>query len=70
MSVDLGCGDRFVPEPERDDGGIDSGCQQSHGRGVPQDVRRDLLAFEGRLAESGRGGVLGEPPFYCVAAHR
>jgi hypothetical protein len=33
-------------------------------------MRRDLLAFQGRLCAGCCGGVPGEAPFDCVAAHR
>jgi hypothetical protein len=34
MDVDVGRVDAFVSEPQRDDGDVDPGVQQSHGSGV------------------------------------
>ena len=42
MDVDVGRVDVFVSEPQRDDGGVDPGVQQSHGGGVAQRVRGDV----------------------------
>src|SRR2546421_9891419 len=57
-----------MPHPERDDGGVDAGAQERHGRGMPQRVRGDVLAGDSR-AGSGRGpGVDGDEPGDRVTA--
>ena len=43
VQVDLGGLDAFVAELERDHGDVDTAVQQLHYRGVPQDMRREVL---------------------------
>ena len=57
-----------MAEPERDDGGVDSGVQQSHGAAVPQNVRVQLVRPDGRAAEGGGGSVLVDEALDGVAA--
>jgi hypothetical protein len=52
LQVDLRGGDRFVAEPQGDDGDVDPGVQQCHGGGVPQDVGVTFL-----LARDGQDGA-------------
>jgi hypothetical protein len=58
----------LVAEPEGDDGHFDAGVQESHGGGVAQDVRADLLAGQGRALCGCRGGVKGQAALDGVAA--
>ena len=67
MDINLGCGNAFVAEPERDDGGVDSGVQQPHGCGVAQDLRGDPFLGEGRAGQCGGRSVLGYSPFEGVS---
>jgi len=46
VDVDLGGFDGFVTEPERDDGGVDSGLEESHGAGVAEHVGSDGLSVQ------------------------
>ena len=62
MQVDLGGLDAFVAEPERDHGDVGTAVEQLHGRGVPQDMRGEVLVVQRRAAPGGGGGVFGERP--------
>ena len=57
VEVCLGGSQVFVSEPERDDGDVDSGCEELHGRCVSEDVRGDLLRFECGAVLGGGHGV-------------
>src|SRR4029079_16354862 len=58
----------LVAEPEGDHGDVDTAVEQLHGRGVPQDMRGEVLVVQ-RLAALGRGGgVFGEQPGDRVGA--
>jgi len=52
VQVDADGVDALVAEPEGDDGAVDAGREQSHGRCVPQDVRPDAFA-----GQRGAGGA-------------
>src|SRR5439155_18959227 len=70
VDVDLRALYAFVAEPQGDGGGVDSGVEQPHGRGVAKDVRRDRLGAQ-RWAEV--GGSLGVPSGeerHSIAAER
>lgn len=58
IEIDLRGLDGFMPEPERDDGGIHPGMQQVHGRCVPQAVECDVFLLERGADFAGRGQVL------------
>jgi hypothetical protein len=68
VQVDLGCACRLMPQPERDHGGVDAGVEQPHCTGVPERVRRELLAFQGRARAFRDRTVLGEQTLDGVAA--
>ncbi len=59
---------RIMAEPERDDGGVDSGLEQAHRGGVAQHVSGDSLGVQLRAMLCSGGGVLGESVFERVAA--
>jgi hypothetical protein len=60
----------LVPEPERDDGSVDTGVEEAHRGGVPQDVWGDGLVLE-RWALPGRvRGVVGKSASDRVAGER
>ena len=70
MDVDVGRVDLFVSEPQRDDRGVDAGVQQSHGSGVAQRVRGDVLLSERGTGGRGGGHVRREPLCERVSAER
>src|SRR5437879_7139530 len=59
VEVDLRGFDRFMSEPQRDDGGVDTSLQQLHCRGVPQYVRCYTPALQGWTGLARDGHVLG-----------
>jgi hypothetical protein len=63
-------GNVFVAEPQRDDGGVDPGVQQSHGGGVPQEVGCDVLVREGGARRCRSGNVNGHALSDGVEAER
>ena len=70
MDVDVGRVGVFVSEPQRDDGCVDAGVQQSHGGGVAQRVRGDVLVSERGTGGRGGGYVCREPLSERVSAER
>ena len=68
MQVDLGGGHPLVSEPERDDGGVDTGLKQLHRGGVAEGVRRDRFLVQRWADGDRRCDVLSEPAFEAVAA--
>ena len=70
FQVNLFGGDVFVAEPQRDDGGVDPGVQQSHGGGVPQGVGCDVLVHEGRARRCRSSSVNGHALSDGVEAER
>lgn len=67
MEIHLGCLHRFVPQPERDHGAIDTVLKKVHGCGVTQYMRRDGLPFERRASQFGSVGVLGDETLDRIA---
>jgi hypothetical protein len=59
-----------MAEPQGDDGQIGARLQQVHGRGVPQRVRSDVLAAQGRAVLFGGGDGPVEPVAYARACQR
>ena len=57
-----------MAEPERDDGDVDAGVQESHGRGVAQGVHGDVLAAQRRAGDAGGREVVGEAVLDGVVA--
>ena len=57
-----------MAEPQGDDGDVDAGMQQGHGRRMPQNVRCHVLGGYGWACPGGSGGVLSEEPFDGVMA--
>jgi hypothetical protein len=70
LEVDPGGGHVDVAEPERDDGGVDSGVEQSHGRGVAEHVWCDLLAGQRGAGRCRCSGVNSDPLGESVQAQR
>jgi hypothetical protein len=66
VQVDHGGVGLLVTEPKRDHGGVHAGVQQGHRAAVPQGVRGDLSAGQGRAG----GGVLGDESLDGVAGQR
>lgn len=67
VQVGVGAGCVLVTEPERDDGDIDPGSQQVHGRRVPQAVHGDVLGCQRGTGLGGERQVPGKPAFESVA---
>ena len=61
---------RKVPEPEGDDGQIGARFQKVNGGGVPQSVRRDLPAVQGRAGLLGGSDGPVEAVAHPGAGHR
>ena len=59
-----------VPEPERDDGNVDSGGEEVHGTGVPQRVHGDVLGGDAGTGARRGDEVLGEAVLEGVARQR
>ena len=70
MQVDLGGLDVFVSKPERDHRGVDAGVQQSHCRGMPQDMHGHRFLHQRSDSAAGHLHVFGEPMFESVATER
>jgi hypothetical protein len=70
MQVDLGGLDVFVSKPKRDHRGVDAGMQQSHCRGMPQDMHGHRFPHQRRTDAAGHLHVFGEPMFESVATER
>ena len=70
MQVDLGGLDVFVSKPKRDHRGVDAGVQQSHCRGMPQDMHGHRFLHQRRAHAASHLHVLGEPMFESVATER
>lgn len=70
MDIDVGRVDAFVSEPQRDDGGVDPGVQQSHGGGMAQRVRGDVLLLKRGTGGRGGGYVCREPLGERVSTER
>ncbi len=51
-----------MTEPERDDRAVDAGFEELHGSGVAKDVRRYVLAGEGRARPRRLQRVLRHEP--------
>ena len=65
------CGlDALMPEPERDDCGVDAGVQESHRGGVAQPVHGDAFVAERWAGVGGDGDVSGQPALEPVAGQR
>jgi len=58
VEVDLRRLDALMAEPKRNDGSINAGLEQVHGRGMAQYVRGDVLAREARTGPRGGLGML------------
>ncbi len=58
----------FMSEPQRNYRGVDTGLQQFHGSGVPQDVRCNVLALQGWASLAGDGRLLGQDILHSVRA--
>ena len=48
------------PEPQRNYRGVDTGLQQFHGGGVPQDMRCNVFTLQGWADMAGDSHVLGK----------
>jgi hypothetical protein len=59
-----------MTEPQGDDSQVCARLQQVHGRRVPERVRGDVLAAQGRAALSGGGDGAVEPVPYAGAGQR
>jgi hypothetical protein len=70
MQVDLGGLDVLVSKPQRDHRGVDAGVQQSHCRGMPQDMHGHRFLHQRRTDAGGHLHVFGEPMFESVATER
>jgi hypothetical protein len=68
VEVDLGGVDADVSEPEGDHAAVDAGVEESHGGGVPQDVRGDRFVVQGAATVGGLSCVVVESVFDGVAA--
>ena len=62
--------DVLVSKPERDHRGVDAGVQQSHCRGMPQDMHGHRFLHQRRTDAAGHLHVFGEPMFESVATER
>ena len=68
IEIDLSCLDRFMPEPDRNQGPIDSGLKKLHCSRVPKDVGSNTFSGQRRADLLGLGPVSGNQSLDSVGA--